>query len=437
MFYKTAVFIYNINMLKIKSVQKGSVFDELGIKSGYYITHFCGYEAQDVLDLTYYGAQSKLSVTVKSPTETLEFDIEKDDYEELGVELESDNLNTKTCQNNCIFCFIDQMPKGERQTLYVKDDDYRESFLFGNYVTLTNLSQADLERIVRLKLSPLYVSVHATNGEVRKKMLNNRFADRICSQLQFLSDGGIEIHAQVVLVAGVNDGEVLRQTVTDLKSISGVQTVAVVPCGITKFREGLFPIKDITKEYAQSVIDQIKTLNTDLCADFCFPADEFYIRAEKPFESADVYGDFNQIGNGVGMVNAFAQDFDAVAERAKNNRVCLIVTGVSAYPIISEYAGRAMQLISGLTAHVLPVKNHFFGETVTCAGLLTCKDIVRAVRGFDKRFDVLIIPSVMLKNGETDFLDGKTVGDLEKAVGARVCVAEPDGASFFETLKTC
>ncbi|MBQ3572939.1 MAG: hypothetical protein IJA15_08935 [Clostridia bacterium] len=227
-------------ILKVKEIEKNSYGEELGFEKGDSIIAFDGYPVVDLLDYMYYDAQSNFTITVLAKSgEEIELEIDKDEEESLGLVFEEDGLAIRTCRNNCIFCFVDQMPKGMRETLYVKDDDYRQSFLCGNFVTLTNVSEEDLQRIVRLKLSPIYLSVQTMNGELRKKMLNNRFADKIERQIQVLSDGGIEIHAQVVLVKGVNDGTELDYTLNKLYQYSNVKTVAVVPCGITKFRVAL------------------------------------------------------------------------------------------------------------------------------------------------------------------------------------------------------
>ena len=232
-------------MLKIKSVDKRSLGAEIGLRAGDEILSFNGFDAEDILDYMFYDGEENFTLKVSQPDGVFECEIEKDADESLGLEFESDNLDIKTCHNDCIFCFVAQMPKNLREGLYVKDDDYRQSVLYGNYVTLTNVTRKDLERIVRLRLSPLYVSVQATDGEVRKYLLNNRFADRITEQLEYLNDNGIEMHTQVVLVKGVNDGEILKKTVYDLAALECVKSLAVVPCGITKYRDGLKKIDDI------------------------------------------------------------------------------------------------------------------------------------------------------------------------------------------------
>lgn len=421
-------------MLKIKEVEKGSLGEEIGLKAGDEILSFNGFDAEDILDYMFYDGEDGFSVTVRQSDGTFTCDVEKDEEETLGLTFENDNLEIKTCHNDCIFCFVAQMPKNMRGSLYVKDDDYRQSVLYGNYVTLTNVSDKDLERIVRLKMSPLYISVQATDGEVRKTMLRNRFADKINKQLKFLSDNGIEMHTQVVLVKGVNDGEILKKTVYDLAALKGVKSLAVVPCGITKYRDGLKKIEDIDGEYSANVIKTLKEINAELDRTFVYAADDFYIRADMDFEPPEYYGDFCQIENGVGMNSKFDEDFKAACRKRSYRRTFLIVTGTASEKFITRYAKKTMSFCEGLKVYVLGIKNEFFGESVTCAGLIVGQDILNAVKKFDKDFDELVIVRSMLKSGEDVFLDDMTVDELSAAIGKPVRINECDGASFFEAI---
>lgn len=421
-------------MLKIKEVEKGSLGEEIGLKAGDKILSFNGFDAEDILDYMFYDGEDGFSVTVRQSDGTFTCDVEKDEDETLGLTFENDNLEIKTCHNDCIFCFVAQMPKNMRGSLYVKDDDYRQSVLYGNYVTLTNVSDKDLERIVRLKMSPLYISVQATDGEVRKTMLRNRFADKINKQLKFLSDNGIEMHTQVVLVKGVNDGEILKKTVYDLAALKGVKSLAVVPCGITKYRDGLKKIEDIDGEYSANVIKTLKKINAELGRTFAYAADDFYIRADMDFEPPEYYGDFCQIENGVGMNSKFDEDFKAACRKRSYKRTFLIVTGTASEKFINRYAKKTMSFCEGLKVYVLGIKNEFFGESVTCAGLIVGQDILNAVKKFDKDFDELVIVRSMLKSGEDVFLDDMTVNELSAAIGKPVRINECDGASFFEAI---
>lgn len=421
-------------MLIIKSVQKGSLGEEIGLKAGDKILKFNGYNAEDILDYTFYDAENNFTITVEQEDGVSSCEIEKDDDETLGLEFESDNLEIKTCRNHCIFCFVEQMPEGMRESLYVKDDDYRQSVMYGNYVTLTNVSDKDLKRIVRLKMSPLYISVQATDGETRKKMLQNRFADKIMDQLRYLNDNGIEMHTQVVLVKGVNDGEILKKTVYDLAALKGVKSLAVVPCGITKYRDGLTKIDDIDGEYSANIIRTLKGINEELGRTFVYAADDFYIRADMDFEPPEYYGDFCQIENGVGMNSKFDEDFKEACRKRSYSKTFLCVTGVASEKFITRYAKKTMAFCEGLTIHVLGIKNEFFGESVTCAGLIVGQDIERAVKKFDEDFDELVIVRSMLKSGEDIFLDDMTVSELSERIGKKIRITECGGDSFFNQL---
>ena len=423
-------------MLEIKKVEKDGIGSEIGLRPKDKIVAFDGFSVVDILDYEYYDAQEFFILTVLRDGEEFEFEIEKDFDETLGLEFVSDNLELKTCRNNCVFCFIDQMPKGMRDTLYIKDDDYRQSFLCGNYVTLTNVTDSDIERIIRLNLSPLYVSVHATDENVRKILLNNRFAGKINEYLKRLNDGGVLIHTQVVLVKGLNDGEILDKTMKDLSSLENVLSLAVVPCGITEHRDGLYPIEDIDEDYSKKVIKQIDNFNKKLGRNLVLCADEFYIRAKIEMQNTDFYGEFDQLENGVGGIRLFEKEFDEVCEKRCYRRTFLVVTGVSAKNFIEKFAKKTEELVEGLKVFILGAENLFFGKTVTCAGLLTGQDILNAINSFSGEFDELLISSVMLKNGEPLFIDGKTLKDISKEIKKPIRVVENDGASFFNSLSS-
>ena len=421
-------------MLIIKSVAQGSLGKEIGLKPGDKILSFDGFEAEDILDYVYFDASEGFTLTVEQEDGISSCEIEKDADESLGLTFESDNLEIKTCHNDCIFCFVAQMPKNMRDSLYVKDDDYRQSVLYGNYVTLTNVSEREFQRILRYRMSPLYISVQATDGEVRKKMLNNRFADRIMDQLKRLDEHGIEMHTQVVLVKGVNDGEILKKTVYDLAALKNVKSLAVVPCGITKYRDGLTKIDDMDGEYSAGIIRMLMDINKELKRNFVYPADDFYIRADLPFESAEFYGDFVQLENGVGMNAKFDVDFNQAAEKRSYRKTFLVITGVASEKFIKKYARRCEEFCEGLKVHVLGVKNEFFGDSVTCAGLIVGKDVERAARSFDKPYDELVIVRSMLKSGEDVFLDDITVKELSERLGKKIRITECGGDSFFNGL---
>lgn len=413
-------------MLKITKVKRNSIAKELGLEVGDVIVAFDGYPCEDELDYLYYVETDGFTMTVRDKRGSGEVTVkvEKDEGEELGVEFEK-NTALRTCHNRCVFCFVDQMPKGMRESLYVKDDDYGMSFSCGNFVTLTNLSDAGLERIIRLKLSPLYVSVHTMNPQLRVKLLRNRHAGKIAEQIDKLAKGGIELHCQAVLVPGENDGEELAYTARELfKYYPAVRDVACVPTGITKYREGLYPIPDVDKEYSEKLLDSVDSLNAEFGVNFLLPADEYFVKAERPFKDPSFYGDFEQIENGIGMTSKFIMETgmalsDLILQNdegryaLKTPKRSLIVCGVSAEKVNSSLAKSCMDVIEGLQADVLPVQNEFFGHTVTCTGLLTGEDILRALRSYGGQFDEVILAGNVFKEFEDVFLCGMTLDELK------------------------
>jgi len=421
-------------MLIIKSVDEGSVGEELQLKNGDKIISFDGYNTEDLLDYLYYDEQEVFTMVVETDGEEVEFEVEKETDETLGLSFEDDNLSIRTCRNDCIFCFVSQMPKGMRETLYVKDDDYRQSFLCGNFVTLTNVSDKDIKRIIRLKLSPLYVSVQVTDGETRKKMLKNLFADKIMEQLKALDDGGIQMHTQVVLVKGINDGALLDKTLRDLSGFKGVLSCAVVPCGITKYREGLTKIEDYDLQSAKAVVEQVKAFNKALGRNFALAADDFYLKAGLPCEPYEFYGEFEQLENGIGMLALFAHDFEGALQKRTYRKTFLALTGVASKGTIEHYAKITEQYCEGLKVYVEAVENEFFGKTVTCTGLIVGRDIVGFLKNYNKDYDELVISSAMLNVEKTCFLDDMTVEELSAAVRKPVRVLGCGGAGFFEGL---
>lgn len=421
-------------MLIIKEIEKNSIGEEIGLEVGDAVLKFDGYDVVDLLDYLYYDAKESFTMTIGTRGKEVECEIEKDDDETLGLTFESDGLEMKLCRNNCIFCFVQQLPKGMRESLYVKDDDYRQSFLCGNYVTLTNVNDSDIERIIRLHLSPLYISVHTLYKNQREMMIGNRFAGRLYDMIKRLTDGGIEIHAQIVLVKGVNDGIALETTCSYLAPIKNVKTLAIVPCGISGHREGLTKIKDIDGEYSKNLIQIVENLNKKFGRNFIFAADDFYVRAKTPFPKYENYGNFEQIENGVGMFSAFMHDYNEACEKTTNRRTLLIVTGVAAKPFIEEYAKKTESYVEGLKVYVIAPVNKFFGPTITASGLLTGGDVSEAILNFDKDFDEVVLPKNMMKETENVFLDGMTLDALQQKIGKPVKLAEVQGNHFFNVL---
>ena len=419
-------------MLKILNVEQNSLAEELGFEIGDSITKINGYKVVDILDYLYAEAQTEFTFSVLTKDgEEVELEIEKDEDEPIGLTFEDDGLKIRTCKNNCLFCFVRQMPKGMRESLYVKDDDYRQSFLCGNFVTLTNVSDEELERIIRLHLSPLYVSVQAVNGELRNKMLSNPNANKIEYQLQKLSDAGIEIHAQIVLVKGLNDKEELDYSIDKLYSFNGVKTVAVVPCGITKFREGLYPIEDLSTEYAKSVIEQVKQANKRNNGNLVALADEFYFKAGYELPSFESYGEFWQVENGVGMSVKFEKSVKEILSLATkpvlDKGKYLTFTGTSAYNFISKICKRVENACKDVEIKVVKIENKFFGSTVNCTGLLVGKDVLDALKEYAGKYDCLLVPNPCLMQFENIFLDDVTFEYLEKELKMKVERAVIDG----------
>ena len=420
-------------MLKITKVKRNSIAKEIGLEVGDEIVAFDGFPCEDELDYLYYCETDSFTITVKDKRggEETVVEIEKEEGEDLGLEFEK-NTCLRTCHNRCVFCFVDQMPKGMRESLYIKDDDYSMSFSCGNFVTLTNLSDEGLDRIIRLKLSPLYLSVHTMNPALRVKLLRNRFAGKIVEQVKKLAENGIELHCQAVLVPGENDGEELAYTARELfKYYPTVRDLACVPTGITKYREGLYPISDVDKAYSEKLLDLVDGLNKEFGVDFLLPADEYFVKAERPFKDTAFYGDFEQIENGIGMSSKFLSEvhtaISALIEEngggryaLKNKKRSVVVCGVSAEKINLGVAEKCMAAIDGLQMDVLAIKNDFFGHTVTCTGLLTGADMLAALKKYRQEsgnFDEIILAGNTMKEFEDVFLCGMTLKELKDGLG--------------------
>ena len=423
-------------MLEISKVYKNSIANGLGLKKGDKILAFDGHLAEDVLDYIYYDEQESFTITIQTANEIKDVVVQKLDCDTLGLVFTNDNLEVRTCKNKCLFCFVDQMPKGLRSSLYVKDDDYRQSFLRGNFVTLSNVSDKDIDRIIRLNLSPLYVSVQVTDKKCREVLLNNRFAGDILDKLKKLTENGIKLHTQIVLVPFFNDKELFEKTCKDLYSLGeNVLSIAVVPCGITKFRDGLFPIEDATKEYSKNLIDTVKKLNETFNKNLITPADEFYFKSGYPVEDYEFYGSFPQIENGVGVTAKFERELDCALKPAKNKRKYLVISGSSAYEFTKLQAKKVESYVKGVKIDVVSVTNEFFGETVNCTGLLVGNDILNAVKPIIKNgYKRLVIPCACLKRDEPIFLDGLTLKELKKKLKIKIIVTDGSGESFYNAF---
>jgi len=411
-------------LLKIAGVGPESIAAALGLRYGDRILAINGESVNDVVDYRFHIGDEQIALTVQKRSgaiKNLRFTKPPDD--DLGIEFPL--FQIKHCGNHCIFCFVDQMPPDCRSSLYVKDDDYRASFLFGNYITLSALSEADLARVFKQRLSPLYVSVHATEPELRAFILGNQRAPDILARIKQLADGGIRMHTQIVTCPGVNDGRHLEKTIEDLsKFFPSVMSIAVVPVGITAYRSGLYPVKPFTRAKAQAILVTTKRFGTRYLRQFgtrlVFASDEFFIKAGAPFPPASCYEEFPQIENGVGMVSAFLRSVSRVRVPARISPLRVtVVTGVSFGAILKASLLKLKQ-VKGLVIMQITVKNRFFGKFVTVAGLLTGGDIMRALRG--KRLgDLVLIPSNVLMEEEPLFLDNMSLAQMEKELGVRVC----------------
>jgi len=423
-------------MLEVSFVDKNSVAEELNIKAGDILLEYNGQKFVDILDYYFLEGQESFTLKVKSKGVEQEYFIEKDYDETLGLSFKDDNLNLKICRNNCIFCFVAQMPRGLRKSLYVKDDDYRQSFLYGNFITLTNVTDEDLERIIRLNLSPLYISVQSMDMDLRQKLLNNKNAGKLRWQLQKLTSAGISINAQIVLCRGFNDGDSLFYSLNELyKFYPWVDNVAIVPCGMTKFRDNLTKIEPIDKPYAKDLINKIREFNKNK-DNFAVLSDEFYFIAEQEVEDYEYYKDFPQIENGVGLTAKFKQEvLDSLRKTANFSKV-LVISGTGSAEFTSGLVKIVQGSVKGLQAQVLAVENKFFGSSVNCTGLLCGGDVITAVKNSNIKYDYIVIPCTMLKNDEDVFLDGVTLFKMQKELG-KVVVTDGSGESFVYALSSC
>lgn len=424
--------------LLIESVVPGSLAEELDLEAGDRLVAINGHKLRDIIDYNYLSADEELTLeVVKRDGEEWEMEVERDESDPLGLIFEAPI--PAQCGNKCIFCFVHQLPKGLRKPLYVKDEDYRLSFLYGNYVTLANIEQEDLERIKSQRLSPLYISVHATETEVRERMLEKQGIPPIMDIIRELAEAGIAMHTQVVLCPGVNDGPILEKTVADLSSLyPAVASLAVVPVGITKHRKGLPILSPVTKGYAAELLahwqPEMTSLTERLGEPFLFLADEFYIKGGVEFPPLATYGDLPQIENGVGMVPLFLQQADDVLREAEKFQPAsiTIVTGESPYAYLHDFVVKLAKK-TGTQLSVVPVKNRLFGESVTVTGLVSGGDILEELKNVALG-DVIIVPDVMLKEGEGVFLDDLTIEDLQTALGREIFVAESTPHGIYNIL---
>lgn len=419
---------------RIFNVLKGSPAYKAGIRRGDIVYKINGVEIKDYLDYMYQSCNDSLTIDLG----TKEIYIDNPDYEPLGIEFESLLIDEPmSCRNKCIFCFIDQLPPDMRESCYFKDDDYRLSFLQGNYVTLTNLSDSELDRIIEYNIPRINISVHTTNPELRKKMLNNKFAGKIMEQIERLSESGLSMNCQIVLCRDINDGEELVKTIGDLYKFSdSIESVSVVPVGLSDYRDGLSELKPFDKASAKAVIKTCEVLQKkyyeELGINFVYLADEFYITAEEPLPAYDEYDGFPQIENGVGLCSSLEYEFCEAIKEAESFSVSKkksIATGELSY----EFIKKLTEKLNTDKINIYTVKNDFFGHKITVSGLIVGRDLINQLKGKDLG-EELIITKSMLRHDEEIFLDNMTVEDVEKELNIKVTAVNNDGFELFEAL---
>ena len=427
----------------IKEVRKGSIAEEMEIEAGDYLISVNDIEITDILDYKYQMFDEYVTVLIeKSNGEQWDVEIEKYENEDIGLIFEEELMDKpRRCANKCIFCFMDQLPSKVRETLVFKDDDFRLSFMTGNYVTLTNASYKDLDRIIKYHLSPINISVHATDSEVRKMMLNNKNADKILEYIKYLAENEININAQIVLCPNINDGDILDKTIQDLSNFYPyVQCIAIVPVGLGKYREGLYEIEPFNKETANKAIEQVehwqKKFKKKLGSNLVYIADEVYIVADKEIPSYETYEEFPQLEDGIGMIAKFRREFDTKYLRMKEKEITKtisIATGKSAYKFIRNLADKLEIKFKGLKINVYAIENKFFGPLITVSGLVTGGDIIEQLK--DKELgEYLLINYNMLKDDDAVFLDDTTLEDVKKSLNIKVKITDGTGNDFIEKI---
>ena len=434
-----------MSMTAVKSVDPRSPASRAGVRPGDTLTHINGHPVVDVLDYKFYSYDPRLELTLKSPEGTVRtLRVRKSEGEELGLEFETYLMDrARSCANRCIFCFVDQMPPGMRPSLYFKDDDARLSFLLGNYLTLTNLSSREVQRIIDLRISPINISVHTTDRALRAEMLNNPRAGEGIDIMERLAQNNITMNCQIVSCPGINDGPALDSTLADLAAMfPAVNSVSVVPVGVTKYREGLYPLKTYTRETAAALVDQVEAFAAKHLEEqgtrLVWCSDEFYLLAGRELPHEDYFEEFTQLDNGVGMLTLLSREFARALDLMEPGELegtasFSIATGVSAAPFLAKLVGHAREKCGTIEGKVYPIVNRFFGETITVAGLVTGGDLIQQLRG-KKLGKRLLIPANMLRSGENVFLDDVTTADVERELGVPVVPVPQDGYELLDAI---
>ncbi len=417
----------------MKITKLSSVAQKCGLREGDEIVEMGGYPFTDIIDYLYFDNERKFDAVVVRDGKKHTVRISKKDGQSLGLEFDKD-LDIIRCKNKCVFCFVDQLPKGLRSTLYVKDDDYRMSFICGSYVTMTNVSEEEIQRIIRLKLSPLYISVHVFDDDLRVKMVRNPHTRDLIPMMRRFGAAGIKMHTQLVIVPEMNDGEKLVESIRGLHAVEGVESVAVVPVGLTGHRSGLSDIRTVNKQEAERAIDDVEKLNEEYGGYFCWCSDEYYMIAEREIPNFAYYGDFGQIENGVGLIADFEDNLDYSLECMEKKNLkgkATFITGTSFAPIL-ETLKKSVEEKLGIDIAVKGIRNDFFGNSVTVAGLVVGSDIIAQANVPDT--DCYVIPDNMLREFTTTFLDDTTLDEVEKALGKPVLTVTHNGSNLAEVL---
>ena len=433
-------------MVKITEVAKHSRAERVGICEGDVLVSINSKEINDVLDYRFYLADRELDILVKRDDKDIHFVIHKQEYDDIGLDFETPLMDKKhSCENKCIFCFIDQLPRGLRKSLYFKDDDSRLSFLHGNYITLTNLEEKDIDRIISMHISPVNISVHTTNPELRVMMMKNKRAGEVLSYLKKLSDAGIAICAQIVLCKGINDGEELDRSMKDLTAYyPALQSVSVVPAGKTKFREKLFNLESFTSEDCKEVIGQVEAFSDECFEKFgsrlFFCADEFYIKAGLPLHDEEYYEGYPQIENGVGMITSLQTEFDYEKENISDflndfsaPRKVSVATGKASKEHIEKMCAELCLCVPGLEINVYTIVNNFFGEEITVSGLLTGADLYDQLKDKELGDELVLPPNVLRAEGDL-FLCGMSLDELKDKLGVKIRLSKDDGRGFVSAM---
>lgn len=446
----------HIDKVLIYGVKKGSIANQIGLKKGDYIITINGEKIFDILDYKFNTEDEYVELEIEHKNGEIEiYEIEKEISEDLGIEFEHELIDRpKNCTNKCIFCFMEQLPEKVRDTLIFKDDDYRLSFFTGNYITLTNMKDFDIDRIIRYRLSPINISIHATDEKVRCMMLNNRFAGKVLSYLDKFYEAGIAINTQIVLCKGINDGKILEKTIEDLsKYVPVLKSICIVPVGLSKNREGLFPLKGLNKEDCINAINIASKYQEEFKKKYKSPivylADEFYLKAEMKVPNYSDYLDFGQLEDGIGMISLFDHDFNKKIKQVKEDislgkidsdisKTVTLVTGKISDKYIRLKAKRIMRIFKNININVISVENKYFGKDITVTGLVVGRDIISTLNTLKengmKLGEYIILPEVMLKDDEDIFLDNTTLKQVQESINTNIVVSDGTAAGFVDAI---